>query len=59
MRIRRVATLLDISPKRVYQLIEEGAFEVVRFGPRQTRVLRTSVEAFIEVSQPVESEDEF
>ena len=40
--------MLDVSKKRVYQLIQEGRLEVVRLGPRQTRVLKESYEAYIE-----------
>lgn len=48
LRVPRVAKLLDVSRKRVYQLIQEGRLEAVRLGPRQTRILRDSLDAYIE-----------
>lgn len=48
LRVPRVAKILDVSKKRVYQLIQEGRLDVVRLGPRQTRVLKDSFEAYIE-----------
>ena len=46
-RVDRVARHLDISPKRVYQLVQEGHLHAVRLGPRQTRIARASLTAFI------------
>jgi excisionase family DNA binding protein len=48
LRVNRVAGLLDVTRKRVYQLVQEGHLEAVRLGPRQMRVLKDSVEAYIE-----------
>lgn len=47
MRVTRVARLLDVSKKRVYQLVQEGKLEVIRLGPRQMRVLKGSLEQYI------------
>jgi excisionase family DNA binding protein len=46
-RVARVARVLDVSRKRVYQLIRERRLEVVRVGPRQIRVLRASLDDFL------------
>ncbi len=46
-RVTRVATHLDVSKKRVYNLIREGRLEAMRLSPRGTRVLRRSVDALI------------
>ena len=48
MRVLSVARMLDISRKRVYQLIQEGQVEAIRIGPRQMRILRESLENYIE-----------
>ena len=48
LRVPRVAKMLDVSKKRIYQLIQEGRLEAIHVGPRQTRVLIASLEAFIE-----------
>lgn len=47
LRIARVAQVLDVSRKRIYQLIEEGRLDVIRVGPRQTRVLKRSLDEFV------------
>ncbi|GAB4325962.1 MAG: hypothetical protein Kow0059_22190 [Candidatus Sumerlaeia bacterium] len=47
MQIRRVAKILDVSPKRVYALIQEGRLEAVKLGPHLTRIPRASLEAFL------------
>ena len=46
-RVPRVAKLLDVSKKRVYQLVQEGRLEAIRLGPRQMRILKGSVERYI------------
>jgi excisionase family DNA binding protein len=46
--VRVAARLLGVSPKRVYQLLEEGRLEALRLGPRQTRVTRQSLEQFVQ-----------
>ena len=46
-RVARVAKVLDVSKKRVYQLVQERRLEVIRLGPRQMRVLKESVERLI------------
>ena len=47
LRVARVARLLDVSKKRVYQLVQERRLEVIRLGPRQMRVLKPSLERFV------------
>lgn len=48
LRVPRVAKLLDVSKKRVYNLIQEGKLEAVNLGVRQTRITRESLEAYVE-----------
>lgn len=48
LRVPRVAKLLDVSKKRVYNLIQEGKLEAINLGVRQTRVTRESLEAYVE-----------
>lgn len=45
--VARVAKFLDVSKKRVYQLIQQGRLESLKLSPRNTRVTRESVERFI------------
>jgi len=47
-RVPRVAKLLDVSKKRIYNLIMEGKLEAVNLGIRQTRITRESLEAYVE-----------
>lgn len=47
-RVVRVARHLDVSKKRVYQLVEEGRLEAVRIGPRGMRILVGSLERYLE-----------
>ncbi|MBI3736169.1 helix-turn-helix domain-containing protein [Candidatus Sumerlaeota bacterium] len=42
-RVPKVARFLDVSSKRIYQLIEEGRIKCVRLGPRQTRIPKSAV----------------
>lgn len=46
-RVSRVARHLDVSRKRVYQMVREGKLEAVRMGPRGLRVLVPSIEAYL------------
>lgn len=46
-KVARVAKMLDVSKKRVYQLVQERRLEVIRLGPRQMRVLKSSLEELI------------
>ncbi|HOR28381.1 MAG TPA: helix-turn-helix domain-containing protein [Candidatus Sumerlaeota bacterium] len=46
-RVDRVARYLDISRKRVYQLVQEGHLRKIRIGARQMRIDRQSLEAYI------------
>ncbi|MBN1867928.1 helix-turn-helix domain-containing protein [Candidatus Sumerlaeota bacterium] len=46
-RVYRVAKLLDVSKKRVYQMVHEGKLDAVRLGPRSMRITHESIERFI------------
>lgn len=46
-RVARVARHLDVSKKRVYALIRAGQLDALRLSRRGTRVLRSSVDAFV------------
>ena len=46
-RVIRVAKILDVTRKQVYHLINEGKLECVKLGPRQLRVSRSSIEAYL------------
>ena len=48
LRVPRIAKLLDVSKKRIYNLIQEGKLEAINLGVRQTRITRESLEAYIE-----------
>ncbi|MCX7044658.1 MAG: helix-turn-helix domain-containing protein [Candidatus Sumerlaeota bacterium] len=48
LRVPRVAVMLDVCKKRVYHLIQEGKLEIVKLGPRQTRILKDSYDQYIE-----------
>ena len=48
IRVPRVAKLLDVSKKRVYNLIQEGKLEAINLGVRQTRITRESLAAYVE-----------
>ncbi|GEM_PF-4314105 len=58
LRVDRVAQVLDVSKKRIYQLVQEGRLEVIRLGPRQMRILKGSLEAYIERLKREEAERE-
>jgi len=45
--VARVARHLDVSKKRVYQLIQAGRVESLKLSPRTTRVTRESVERYL------------
>lgn len=47
-RVWKVARELDVSKKRVYQMVREGKLEAVRLGPRSMRITRESLQAFLE-----------
>ena len=47
LRVNVVAEILGVYPQRVYELIKEGDLEVVRMGPRLTRVKAESLAEFI------------
>ena len=46
-RVYRVAKLLDVSKKRIYQMVQEGKIDAVRLGPRSMRITRESIDQFI------------
>ncbi|MGB9692421.1 MAG: helix-turn-helix domain-containing protein, partial [Candidatus Sumerlaeaceae bacterium] len=46
--VSRAAKFLDVSKKRVYQLIQQGRLESLKLSPRTTRVTRESVERLVE-----------
>lgn len=46
-KVDRVAKALDVTRKRVYQLAQERKLEAVRLGPRQTRIVRGSVDRYL------------
>ena len=46
-RVARVARLLDVSKKRVYQLVRARRLEAIRLGPRQMRILKRSIDAYV------------
>lgn len=48
VRVYRVAKLLDVTTKRIYQMVQEGRLNAVRLGPRSMRITRSSIEQFIE-----------
>ena len=48
MRVRRVANMLDVTAKRVYQMVTEGKIEAVKIGPRSMRIVRDSVDRYME-----------
>jgi excisionase family DNA binding protein len=50
LTVRQVASILGISTKRIYALIREGRLQVVKLGPRQTRILKDSLETFIQTA---------
>lgn len=52
-RAGRAARYLDVSAKRIYQLVAQGALEAVRLGPRSLRVTRESLERYAAAAEPV------
>ncbi|MFP4380935.1 MAG: helix-turn-helix domain-containing protein [Candidatus Sumerlaeia bacterium] len=47
-RVWKVAKELDVSKKRIYQMVQEGKLDAVRLGPRSMRITRESIDRFIE-----------
>jgi excisionase family DNA binding protein len=47
IRVANVAKLLDVSKKRIYNLITEGKLEAVNLGIRQTRITRESLDRYV------------
>ena len=56
-RVERVARYLDVSRKRVYQLVQEKKLSAIRLSPRTMRILRQSIEQYLAVLQ-AQAEDE-
>lgn len=56
-RVERVAHYLDISRKRVYQLVQEKKLDVIRLGPRQMRITKESLDIYIKLLMEKESEN--
>ena len=46
-RVLRVARYLDISRKRVYQLIQEKRLTAIQLSPRTIRITRDSIEQYV------------
>ncbi|MBN1902542.1 helix-turn-helix domain-containing protein [Candidatus Sumerlaeota bacterium] len=46
-RIERVAKILDCNRKNVYYLIQQGKLKALRMSPRRTRILKSSLEEYI------------
>ena len=57
MRVYRVAKLLDVSKKRIYQMVQEGKLDAVRLGPRSMRIPRESIDHFIETGRKKNREE--
>ena len=55
-RVDRVARYLDVSRKRVYQLVQEKKLDAIRLGPRQMRIVRDSLETYIKLLMEKEAE---
>jgi len=55
-RVYRVAKLLDVSKKRIYQMVQEGKLDAVRLGPRSMRITRMSIDQFIETGSRLNRE---
>jgi excisionase family DNA binding protein len=51
LRVSRVARMLDVSTKRVYQMIAEGKLRAMRLGPRQLRIPKGDLEIFLRKAQ--------
>jgi excisionase family DNA binding protein len=49
LQVRRVAQVLDVTPRHVYRLIQQGDLEAVRLGMRRIRVTRDSLDSLLEV----------
>jgi excisionase family DNA binding protein len=57
-RVERVARYLDVSRKRVYQLVQEKKIDAIRLGPRQMRILQPSIERYLAALLAREEEGE-
>ena len=56
-RVWKVAKELDVSKKRVYQMVQEGKIEAVRLGPRSMRITRESIDTFVANGRKKNRED--
>lgn len=46
--VREACSILSIGPTKCWELMSQGALEVVRLGARCTRIKRSSIDALIE-----------
>lgn len=46
-RVERVARFLDVTRKRIYQLVQEKHLRAISLGPRQMRVSSQSLEDYL------------
>jgi excisionase family DNA binding protein len=58
-RVDRVARFLDISKKRVYQLVQEKRLSAIRLGPRQMRIARQSLDSYLDELARRQAEEEY
>jgi excisionase family DNA binding protein len=56
-RVWRVAKELDVSKKRIYQMVNEGKIDAVRLGPRSMRITRDSIDRFITTGRKTNREE--
>ena len=56
-RVYRVAKVLDVSKKRIYQMVREGKLDAVRLGPRSMRITRESLDRFVATGRKTHRED--
>lgn len=58
IHVRRAAEILCCTPKHIGTMVQDGRLSAVRLGPRGIRVIRSSVEIYIENNR-VNPEDYF
>lgn len=54
--VPHAAKFLGVSKKRIYVMIQERKLAALRCGPRQTRIVRSSLEQFIRKARQVHEE---
>lgn len=47
LRVKKVSDILDCSRKFVYQLVAEGKLAALRMSPRNMRILKESLDKYI------------